>query len=263
MKRFRYAYEFFVVLMLLLFAHAFYWIFLHSPMEAQMGIVQKIFYFHVPSAISMFLGLSVCAGSSVIYLVFSRRKKGRGLWAGINNFFVERRDNVDALARSGAELGLIYASIVLVTGPLWGRKAWGTYWEWDPRLTLTLLVFLIYVAYLFLRAFAAESESRKRIAAGLGALGFADVPLIHYAVQMWGGTHPNVMGKGGGGIKDPTMQAAFMISMATMYIMFGLLLYTRYSIERQQVELDRAYARLIDYELGEPPVVAASAKPSQ
>ena len=96
----RYLYEFFVVLMFLLFAHAFYWIFLHSPLEAQMGIVQKIFYFHVPSAISMFLGLSVCAGASVVYLVFSRRKKGRGFWAGVNNFFVDRRDNVDALADS-------------------------------------------------------------------------------------------------------------------------------------------------------------------
>lgn len=224
-------------------------VFFVAPLETQMGIVQKIFYLHVPSAINMFLAFGVCALASLAFLVCRSHRENPGLFGRLNNFFVARRSSLDALASSGAEIGLMFATIVLVTGPLWGRKAWGTYWEWDPRLTLTLLLFLIYSGYLFLRAYAGNSESRQRIAAGLGVMGFLDVPLIHYAVVLWGGTHPNVMNKGGGGIQDPKMRMAFMLGMLTVFLLFLLLLWTRYGMARQRREMDALFGELIDAEL--------------
>ncbi|MBW2278351.1 MAG: cytochrome c biogenesis protein CcsA, partial [Deltaproteobacteria bacterium] len=119
----------------------------YAPIEAQMGIVQKIFYFHVPSAYTMYLAWGVCAVCSIVYLV-------------------TRKPRFDMLAKSAAELALLFAVLVLITGPLWGRKSWGTYWTWDPRLTSSLLLFLIMVSYALLRSLA-RGEVERRFAAAL------------------------------------------------------------------------------------------------
>src|SRR5687767_1299796 len=112
-----------------------YTIFLVAPVELQMGVVQKIFYFHVPSAYSIYVA--------------------------------KRSDTAEAIAVAGAEVGTVFCLIVLITGPLWGRKAWGTYWTWDPRLTTTLLISMVYVAYLLLRNLGSTGEAERRFAAGL------------------------------------------------------------------------------------------------
>ena len=129
-----------------------YFIFLVAPIEARMGIVQKIFYFHVPSWYAMYLGAGACFLGSLAYLV-------------------RATDARDAFARAGAEVAVVFGAIGLITGPLWGAKAWGSFWTCDPRLTTALLSFLIYVAYLVLRAFAGEGTSEKRFSAALGVLG--------------------------------------------------------------------------------------------
>ncbi len=160
-------------------------VFLRTPIEARMGIVQKIFYFHVPSWYGMYIGAAACFAGSIGYLV-------------------RPTDVRDAFARAGAETAVAFGAIGLITGPLWGAKAWGTFWTWDPRLTTALLSFLIYLAYLVLRAFAGDGSGERRFAAALGVLGAANLPIIHYSVQKWGGQHPMVITGSGAAWATPT-----------------------------------------------------------
>src|SRR5688572_7876270 len=159
-------------------------VFFKAPIEARMGIVQKIFYFHVPSAYAMYIGATAC-------------------FVGSTGYLVTRKDGWDALARAGAELAIAMGAIVLVTGPLWAAKAWGYFWTWDPRLTTAMLSWLIYVAYTVLRAFAGDGPGERRFSAALGVLGAANLPIIHYSVQKWGGQHPTVVTGKGGGLQHP------------------------------------------------------------
>ena len=202
-------------LLLLVTLHA---IFVVAPVEQQMGIVQKIFYFHVPSAYGMYLGFCVSSVASAVYLA--------------------RRDQRwDALAVAGAEVGSLFSFVVLVTGPLWARKAWGTYWTWDPRLTTTLLAAMVFFAYLVLRSFGSVGEVEKRFAVGLSVFGLLDLPVIHYSVQRWRGTHPTVItGKGGG--LHPDMVPALLWSGAFFTALAIALIWQRARIElsRQRTE---------------------------
>jgi heme exporter protein C len=188
-----------------------YLIFVHAPVERQMGIVQKIFYFHVPSAYGMYIGFAVSAFASAMYLA-------------------KRQDRWDAWAVAGAEVGSIFCLIILLTGPLWGRKAWGTYWTWDPRLTTTLLAGMVYFAYIVLRSFGSTGEVEKRFAAGLAIFGILDMPIIHYSVQRWRGTHPTVItGKGGG--LHPDMYPALFVGFLLFTMIGVLLLWQRARVE--------------------------------
>jgi heme exporter protein C len=186
-------------------------IFLFTPIESTMGIVQKIFYFHVPSAYGMYIGAGACFLGSVGYLLSPTH--GR-----------------DAFAKAGAETAVAFGFIVLVTGPLWAAKAWGRYWTWDPRLTTSMLSVLIYVAYVVLRSFAGDGEAEKKFAAALGVVGAANLPIIHYSVQKWSGQHPVVIGRGGGGL-DPGMRPALYLSLLGFTLLAALLLWTRTRIE--------------------------------
>ncbi|HHH31378.1 MAG TPA: hypothetical protein ENK57_23940, partial [Polyangiaceae bacterium] len=138
-------------------------VFLRVPNEATMGIVQKIFYFHVPSAIGMYVGAGVCFIGSAGYLA-----KGSTKW--------------DALARAGADVAVVMGLMLCVSGAFWGAKAWGVYWTWDPRLTTSLLQVLVYVAYVILRSFTAGGDAERKFAAALGILGAANLPIIKYSV---------------------------------------------------------------------------------
>lgn len=196
-----------VALTAAMFGMALYQIFFVAPVEVVMGIVQKIFYFHVPSAYVMYIGATVCFAGSAWYLA-TGNKKG------------------DAIAHAGGEVAVAFGAIVLITGPLWARNAWGTYWTWDPRLTTTLLALLIYVAYLVLRAFGGDGEAERKFAAALGILGIADMPIIHYSVRKWSGQHPNVLNKGGGGIA-PEMVPALLWSFAAFTALAIVLIWVR------------------------------------
>ena len=170
------------------------------------GLTQKIFYFHVPSAYVMYIGVGACVLGSLGYLF-------------------QRTPGWDALAQAGAELGVVFASIVLITGPLWARKAWGAYWAWDPRLTTTLLGTLIFVAYLVLHSTAA-GEAEKKFSAALAVMGACVMPVIHFSVQLWRGQHPTVITSRGGGLA-PEMGKTLALSFTAFTIMAAVLLFVR------------------------------------
>ena len=195
-----------------------------------MGIVQKIFYFHVPSAYAMYLGATACFLGSVAYLARSS-------------------DLADAIARAGAEAACAFGSIVLTTGPLWGAKAWGAFWTWDPRLTTCLLSVLIYVAYLVLRSFAGDGEAERRFAAALGVLGAANLPIIHFSVQKWGGQHPVVVTGNGGGLQHPAMRAGLAIGFCAFTLLAVLLVWLRVRLELATARFARAEQEAIDVDL--------------
>jgi heme exporter protein C len=208
-----------------LFAASLYTIFVVAPVEQQMGIVQKIFYFHVPSAYAMYIGFFVSAVGSGVYLL-------------------KRDPRWDAVAVAGAEVGTLFCLIVLLTGPLWARKAWGVWWTWDPRLTTTLLSGMIFAAYLALRSMGDAGEVEKRFAAGLALLGLVNLPLIHYSVQRWRGVHPTVItGKGGG--LESEMYWALGLSFLAFTGLAVLLIWARASVERQREESARLRLELM------------------
>ena len=194
-----------------------YLIFFFAPLEATMGIVQKIFYIHVPSAYSMYLGLAVCTAGSIAYVV-------------------TRKEHWDMVAKSAAELALVFAVAVMITGPLWGRKAWGTYWTWDPTLTSVLLLTLILFAYVILRNFGGD-QVEKRFCAALAILGACVAPIIHISVRKWRGQHPSVMGSKGGGLA-PDMKLTFLVCIIAFTFLFIALLLRRYRIEKHRQKLD-------------------------
>jgi heme exporter protein C len=204
-----------------------YFIFLRAPIEARMGIVQKIFYFHVPSAYSMYIGATACFCGSLMYLL-----KPKDAW--------------DALARAGAELSIVMGLIVMVTGPLWAAKAWGYFWTWDPRLTTALLSWLIYVAYWVLRAFSGDGVGERKFAAALGIVGAANLPIIHFSVQKWGGQHPTVVTGKGGGLQHPNMKIAFALAMIAFTVFAVTLLYAKVKLELARSRLERAEEDAID-----------------
>jgi heme exporter protein C len=207
-------------------------IFLKAPTEATMGIVQKIFYFHVPIAYSMYLGATACFVGSAGYLY-----NGKQGW--------------DSLARAGAEVAVVMGLLVMITGPLWAAKAWGVYWTWDPRLTTQLLSVLLYVAYLVLRLFTGDGDAERRFAAALGVLGAANLPIIHFSVQKWGGTHPAVITGKGGGLTDPAMVSTLMFGFLSFTLFSIVLLWSRYRIDLSSSRLADLEQQALELGIGE------------
>lgn len=204
------------------FLYLFGFVFFKAPVaqpEAG-GLAQKIFYFHVPAAWSMYLCGTVCFAGSVAFLL-----KGS--------------DRSNAIAEAAAECAVVFGLVVLTSGPLWAKKAWGIYWTWDPRLTTLLLSVVIYVAIVVLRAFSGGGYAERKFAAALGVLGTVNLPIIHYAVQRWGGTHPAVISKGGGGLKHPDMSHAFWFGVMTMLLFSVLLLWWRTQSTLNRARLQR------------------------
>ena len=208
-----------------------YYIFAYAPIEQQMGVVQKIFYFHVPCANAMYLGFGLCSLASIVYLV-------------------KRDERWDAVAVAAAEVGMLFCMTVLITGPLWGRKAWGVYWTWDPRLTSTLLEAMVFFAYLVLRSFGSLGEVEKRFAAGLAIIGLLDIPVIKFSVQRWRGTHPTVISGKGGGI-HPDMRPALLFGFLFILALAAALIWLRARAERTRhrvasLELEAAERGLLE-----------------
>jgi len=206
-------------------------VFLQTPIETTMGVVQKIFYFHVPAAYSMYLGALACLIGSVLY-------------------FLSPTDQRDAFARAGAETAVAFGVIVLVTGPLWASKAWGRYWTWDPRLTTSLLSVLIYVAYVVLRGFAGDGLAEKKFAAALGIVGAANLPIIHFSVQQWSGQHPRVVSSGGGGLA-PAMVPALVLGFVSFTLLTVAFVWLRMRIELCRSRLRRVQQDVLELGLEE------------
>jgi heme exporter protein C len=186
---------------------------LGAPLEPVMGFVQKIFYFHVPCAIMLFLSTFTCAGGSIAYLF-------KGSEAG------------DRLAVSAAELSVLFGTCVLVSGPLWGRKAWGVWWQWDARLTSSLLLVLMMIAYLLARRYAGPAG--RKLAAALALFAAIDVPLVYKSVDIWRTVHPRTTVVP---TLDPRMRPAFWSAFALMTVIWALLLGLRLRLERARAEI--------------------------
>ena len=199
------------------------YVFFVAPTEREMGIVQKIFYFHVPFAIAMGVMFVVTAVASLGYLL-------------------KEDDRLDAIAATAAELAIVFGLIVLVTGPLWARKAWGTYWTWEPRLTLTLLSVFLYAGYHAIRGFAGEKRFARRIAAGLGLIGAPAYYFIHIAAQRWRGNHPTdvVYGKSEG-LANTDMRTTFFMGLLAVVLLLTTLFWTRYKLRRLDDRLDELF----------------------
>lgn len=190
-------------------------IFYYAPIEQTMGIVQKIFYFHVAAAWTGFLAFAVVFVCSILFLA---RKK----------------EHFDVFAACAAEIGVLFTTLVLVTGPLWAKPIWNTYWTWDPRLTTTMVLWLIYIGYLLLRQLIASPEKAARIAAVFGIIGFVDVPIVYFSIRLWRTMHPGyvmLMGGKNSGL-DPRMFQVLMLSLIAFTGLFVTLLLLRVDIEK-------------------------------
>jgi heme exporter protein C len=172
------------------------------------GIAQKIFYFHVPAAYALYLSGTVGFVGAAMYLYRPTDKR-------------------DAWARAGVECAVAFGMLVLTSGPLWAKKAWGVYWTWDPRLTTLMLTVLIYAAVMMLRSFAGSGEAERRFAAAFTVIGTMLLPLVHYAVKLWGGIHPTVVTQGGGGLAHPDMSMALRLGFLSMTFLAAVLLWSR------------------------------------
>lgn len=224
----RLAYYGLVALTAAVFLYLIQFVFLQAP-TAQLaagGAAQKIFYFHVPAAYAMYLSGVVCFSASAAYLVGA----------------TERRN---AWAKAGAECAVVFGMMVLLSGPLWAKKAWGVYWTWDPRLTTSLLSVLIYVAVVVLRAFAGDGEAERKFAAALGVLGTVNLPIIHYSVKKWGGNHPTVITSGGGGLGHPDMRHALMMGFVAMTLLAVVLLWMRARLALAAADVARLEERAL------------------
>ena len=200
-----------------------YLIFMWAPPDAILGNVQRIFYFHVPIAWVAFLAFFIVFVSSVMYL-----------W--------KRSPKWDALAHSAAEIGIIFATLILLTGIIWMRPVWGVWWTWEPRLTTSVILWLIYVAYIMVRAYAPSPSQGAVYAAVLGVVGFVDVPIVYFAVNWWRSVHPEaVVGPlSETGSLDSSMRLVLMFSLVTFTLLFAVLMRERLSLQAVENTLRRA-----------------------
>jgi heme exporter protein C len=191
-----------------------------APEESTMGVVQRIFYFHVGSAWAGMDAFLVCFICNLLY-VFRRDQK------------------YDAMAVSAAEVGLVLMTVVLITGPIWAKPAWGIYWTWDARLTSTFVLWLLYVSYLLLRSLVEEPDRRALLSSLFGIFAFIDVPLVFGAIRWWRTQHPSpvIMGGPGSGL-DPTMSKVFFFSVFAMHVLMVFLLIERYGLEKMKYDVD-------------------------
>ena len=196
----------FSILLFFIIPLGLYFAFIYAPVEKTMGLIQKIFYFHISSAWVGFFAFFITFLFSILYLV-------------------TKKVEYDDLASASAETGLLFCTIVIVTGPLWARPTWGVYWTWDARLTSTLILWFIYVGYIMLRQFMEENQKRAQFSALLGIIGFINVPIVFLSIQWWENTiHPNVVQKGGGGMHEDMFTAMLMCLFMFTVIYIGLVI---------------------------------------
>jgi heme exporter protein C len=198
------------------------WLVWRAPIDAMQGPIQKILYVHVPCVVGAYLGFALTAVASGVYL-----------W--------RRSERADRFAAAAAEVGVFFCTLVLLTGPIWAKGTWGRWWTWDLRLTLTLLLYLIYVSYLLLRSFTEGSERAARFAAVYAIAGIAVIPLNYWAIDLAGGrtVHPENLGRGSLGAG---MGAPFALGMLTAVAAFAFLLVRRLEVGALRAALERLEA---------------------
>ena len=195
---------------------ALYAIFIYAPVEKTMGIVQKIFYIHVPSAFLAYLAFFITFIASIFYLY---RKDSK--W--------------DTVAHCAVETGVIFCTIVLITGPIWAKPTWNVWWTWDPRLTTTLILWFTYIAYLMLRRSVKENQ-RANLSAVFGIIGFINVPITFFSIRLWRTIHPVVITSRGLNMSWPMKLSLIITVIAFCFLFFSLLL-SRIRLERLKMRI--------------------------
>ena len=191
-----------------------------APLERTMGPIQKIFYFHAASAWAGMTAFMVCFVANLLY-VWRRQQKWD--WLGV----------------SCAEVGLVFTTVVLITGPIWAKPVWGIWWTWDWRLTSTFVMWLLYVSFLLLRTLVEEPDRRALFCALFGIFAFLDVPLVYFSIRWWRTQHPQpvVLGGTGSGL-EPTMRKVFFFTVLAMHALMALLIAERYLLEKLRGGVD-------------------------
>jgi heme exporter protein C len=212
----------FLLLSAIMLLLAVSFIFAYAPTEKTMGDIQRIFYFHVPLAWGSFLAFTVVFAGSLLYLI-----KGAVIW--------------DTLAYSSAQVGVIFNTLMLITGVIWAKAVWGLWWTWDARLTTSLVLWFIYVAYLLVRHFGFEKERGAKLAAVIAIIGFADVPVVAASIVLWQTLHPAALIFEGG--LTPRMLVTLIISLMAftlLYIALTRAAYSRHKMADLAAELESA-----------------------
>ncbi len=207
----------FVGLSVVMFLVALSMVFFYAPRETTMGEVQRIFYFHVATAWVGFFGFFITFLGGAVYLATNDRR-----W--------------DILAFSSAEIGLVFITMTLVTGMLWAKPAWGTYWTWEPRLTISAVQWLLYVAYIMLRGSVLSPEREARFAAVYGIAAFVTVPLSWFAIRWWRTIHPQIVSSEGMALTAKMVQT-LLFSLATFTLVYVTLLRQRIQLEKTRDQL--------------------------
>jgi len=203
---------------ILLIAIALYMTFIYAPVEATMGMVQKIFYFHVGAAFSGFLMFFLVFICSIMYLA-------------------KKKEIYDIISISTAEIGVLLITLVLLMGILWAKPVWNVWWTWDPRLTTTFVLWLIYVAYLVLRSNLKESKEMPTYAAVFGIIGFLDVPMVFMSIRWWRTVHPIVISRAAVSL-EPAMLQTMIVTIIAMLALTMALLFYRIRLERLKRQLE-------------------------
>ncbi len=215
-------------LLLLAMVAALFLVFLWAPVDVRLGVVQKIFYFHVASAWNAFLSFFVVFLTGILYL--------RG-----------RRRLFDTVAAVSAEIGFVFTTIVLLTGAIWGKSSWNVWWTWEPRLTTSLILWFMYLAYLMVRSVVDAWEKRARLSAVFGIIGFLDVPIVFMSIRWWKSRlHPVVFGSqnSAGGI-GPRMMVTLIFSVMVFSLLYLVLLKRGVNSEKTRIEIDRIKESLL------------------
>jgi len=201
---------------------------LHAPTERVMGNVQRIFYFHVPSAMNAALAFVLAAVAGILYLT-------------------TRNSRWDEIGRAAVETGTLFATIVLITGPIWARSAWGTWWTWEPRLTTSLITWLIFLGALLVRKVSHNAEQAARLASVIAIVGVLNLPVVYLSVHWWRGNHPVIFKAGGESALTPEMKTAFFAGMIGVTLIHLALFYPTWQASRLEDDV-AARERLLEQE---------------
>lgn len=214
------------VIIAMLAAH--YMVFIAVPSDAFQGPVQRIFYVHLAMWLPTFAAFGIVGVASLMFL-----------W--------KRQRRWDRLATAAAELGLLFCTLGLATGCIWAKPIWGTWWTWDPRLTLTLVLWMIYAAYLLLRSLATDPNQGAVLAAILGVSGVVNLYLVNRAVYWWRGIHPAVVvtREGESGLTDPMMRLTLMACLLAFFLLFLWLLRLRVRTAHLEDDVDALRGRVL------------------
>ena len=213
-----------LVVSAVLMAVTLYLVFLWVPTEVNLGVSQRIFYFHVPMAWLGMVSIVIVAIASAAHLI-------------------TRKEKWDSFAYATAEVGVVFLTLLLVTGIIWNRPVWGVWWTWDARLTTTLILWFIYVSYLMLRAYGPKGSQGARYGAVVALIGALDTPIIYMATVWWRTVHPELnigpLVESGG--LDSSMRLTLWVSVLAFTVLYAYVLGERYALRRAEAAVDELY----------------------